>query len=198
MEEGGLIRGTENKAQCHVTGKNPNPNSGSFEIPFYCVFWFDFQSVLQLEFGRSACLFSPFLRRFEHIVLNFLFAKTLTQIGINPGFFYLRPWKRIRFIFELLYSFTSVIYSDITGINPKLAVRRQSLVDLSNIAREDRNSVICEKNYAEVMKVSPLIIPWFEKKYLISFSVIGLYLNYTQHFTEKFDYALLVGRKRFF
>jgi hypothetical protein len=31
-------------------------------------------------------------------------------------------------------------------------------VDLSNIVREDRNSVICEINYAEVMKVSLLII----------------------------------------
>ncbi|XP_078148357.1 shugoshin-1-like isoform X2 [Carex rostrata] len=39
-----------------------------------------------------------------------------------------------------------------TGVAPKLVVRRQTLVDLSNIVREDRNSVISENSYAEVMK----------------------------------------------
>ncbi|KAJ4773615.1 Shugoshin [Rhynchospora pubera] len=36
--------------------------------------------------------------------------------------------------------------------NSKLGARRQSLMDLSNIVRENRNSVIYEKSYDEVMK----------------------------------------------
>lgn len=63
-------------------------------------------------------------------------------------------------------------------------------MDLSNIVREDRNSVISENSYAEVMKVSPMIFPWFSPFFPL---YSGPCLNHTLHFTEKFDYALLAG-----
>ena len=63
-------------------------------------------------------------------------------------------------------------------------------MDLLYILREDRNSVISGNSYAEFMKVSPVIFPWFSPLFPL---YSGPCLNHTLHFTEKFDYALLAG-----